>query len=366
MKLPFRRQYFRMATRALQEGRLAWLAKSGARVATIPLSDRLDRPLAGPVMVNLVPTYRCNNACFMCDLPKPWLYEPRGGRELDTDALKRIIDDVASLGTLGLSFTGGEPTVRPDCFELLRYGREVGLFSHLNTNGYNLHRPGRVEQLLETGVESMNISLDGARAETHNRLRGVALGFERIAKATELILRARRGNKPALSYTFVIGPDNFRELPDFVELARRRGVDSVSFMPLNACYEGATPASEETLREMDRAVDELRELKARSSGDFLDNSDAYLSLFSKAFRARPSPLKCYVGYHNLIIDCFANVYSCVLMYENGEASGNLATTSLRKLWHSREYQERRRELTKCKACFWNCHTEINLLYQRPG
>jgi hypothetical protein len=164
-----------MARRAVQEGRLAWLVATAAKTVAVPLSHRLGRPLTGPLMANLVPTYRCNNACFMCDLPKPSTYEARGDREFTTEELKAVIDDMAAIGVAGLSLAGGEPTVRHDCFELLAHGRRRGLFVHLNTNGYNLlARPDRIDELLATGVDSMNFSVDGATAETHNRLRNGA------------------------------------------------------------------------------------------------------------------------------------------------------------------------------------------------
>jgi len=370
MNLPFRvrMQYIRMARRAVQEGRLAWLAATAAKTLAVPLSHRLRRPLTGPLMANLVPTYRCNNACFMCDLPKPSLYKARGDRESTTEELKGIIDDMAAIGVAGLSLAGGEPTVRPDCFELLAHGRRRGLFVHLNTNGYNLlARPDRIDELLASGVDSMNFSLDGSTAETHNRLRDAVFGFERIEKATELILAGRRKGRPAVTYTFVLGPDNCHEVPAFVELARRRGIDSVSFNPLTASYADAQRASTDQLRVMDDAVQWLRAEKARARDpEFIDNSDAFLALFPNAFRATPSPLQCYVGYHNVIVDTYGNVFPCTVHYQTGRPIGNVRDVPLRTLWHTAEYQRSREALTACTDCYWNCHTEINLIYQRPG
>jgi MoaA/NifB/PqqE/SkfB family radical SAM enzyme len=364
---PFRGQYFRVARHALREGRLRWLLSTAAKTAAVPLSHRVGRPLAGPLMGILIPTYRCNNACFMCDLPKPQLYEARGEREFTTAELKGVIDDMAAIGIAGLTLTGGEATIRHDCFELLAHARRRGLFVHLNTNGYNLlARPGRIDELLASGIDAMNISVDGATAETHNRLRNAVLGFERIEKATELILARRRHGKPTLTYTFVLGPDNCTEVPAFVEMARRRGVNSVSFIPLTSCYSGAHAPSPYQVEAMDAAVCWLRAEKKRADeAEFIDNSDAYLSLFPQAFRATASPLRCYVGYHNVMVDCYGNVYPCVLHYELGRAIANVQDIPLRELWYTDEYQRRREMLSTCTDCYWNCHSEINLLYQSP-
>src|SRR2546428_3865010 len=129
---PFRMQYVRVARHAMRDGRLGWLLATAAKTAAVPISRRVGRPLLGPVMAILVPTYRCHNACFMCDLPKPHLYKRRGAREFATEELKAVIDDMKAIGVAGLTFTGGEATVRDDCFELLAHARRRGLFTHLN------------------------------------------------------------------------------------------------------------------------------------------------------------------------------------------------------------------------------------------
>jgi MoaA/NifB/PqqE/SkfB family radical SAM enzyme len=363
MDLVIRRQYLRIARRAFREGKLLWLAKQAVKVASVPLSDRIERPLAGPILGNIVTTYRCNNACFMCDLPKPWFYKQRGQQELDTEQMKDLLDDFARIGTLGLSLTGGEPTLRPDCFTLLDHARRRGMLAHLNTNAYTLQTADQVHALLDTGVESMNISLDGANPETHDRLRRAKHGFERVEHATELVLAHRRGSRPSITYTFVVGPENHGEVFDFIELARARGIDSVSFIPLHGCYRGAEPLPAAQVAAMEETMRRLVALR-RGGDDFLDNSEAYLSLFPRAFRGEESPLRCYVGYNHVLVDCFGNVYPCAYFCETGRPTGNVRDTPLRDLWTGSTYRELRRTLSACRECYWNCHTEMNLLYQR--
>lgn len=359
-------QYFRIAKRAIQEGRLSWLASTAAKTLVVPLSHLVGRPLGGPLMANLVLTYRCNNECFMCDIPKEWFYSRRGSVEFSTEEWKSQIEAISRIGAVGLSFAGGEPTLRPDCFELMAHATKLGLFVHVNTNAYSLHRPERVDAFLAARAESMNISLDGATPETHNRLRGAPQGFERVERATRLVLERRSGAKPALTYTFVIGPENFHEIPAFIELARRRGVTSVSFNPLTGCYKHAKRADEERLAGMDRMVDFVRETKAKSPDpEFIDNSDDFLSLFPRAFRGEPSPLKCYVGYHDVVVDCYGNLFPCTIDFQFGRIAANVRATPLDEIWAGARYQKKREALIGCTECYWNCHTELNLLYQKP-
>ncbi len=362
-RLPaLRRQYLRVAGRAFREGKLGWVVRQGLKTLSVPVSDRLGHPLAGPLLANVIITYRCNNACFMCDLPVPSFYKKRGTEEFGTEQLKRIIDDFAAIGTSGVNITGGEPTLRPDCFELITHAKQTGMLVNLSTNAFNLARPDRAEALLATGVDSLNISLDGARPETNDRLRGVDGCFAHVEQASELLLARRRNRRPSLTYIFVIGPTNHREIPAFLELSRSRGVDTVGFMPLIGTYHDHVAPSPEQVAAMTESIRLLRQAKRTTYADFIDNSDDYLSLFDRAWRGEPSPLKCYAPYNHLAVDCYGNFFPCALWFTIGKSSGNMRNISLAKYW--RTEREIRRQLSGCHDCYWNCHSEMNLLYQK--
>jgi radical SAM protein with 4Fe4S-binding SPASM domain len=361
-----RRQYLRVAGRALREGRIGWTLRQGTKSLVLPLARKLDRPLSGPIIANIAITYRCNNVCYQCDLPRPWYYRKRGDAELGTDELKRIIDELATLGVAGINITGGEPSLRKDHLELLAHVKRAGLNANISTNAFTLIEPARVEALLATGLDSVNISLDGACAATHDRLRGAPGGFDRVARATELLVGKRRQGRPSVTYLFVIGAENHTELPDFIALARGRGVDSVGFMPVFDVYRDRQERSDEERRAMEASVARLRAQKRGRDEVFIDNTDAYLSLFGAAWRGEQSPLQCYAPYHHILIDSYGNVYPCALPFSNGDPPiGNVRDASVVEFWRSATYQAKRRELDDCRACFWNCHTEANLLYQRP-
>jgi radical SAM protein with 4Fe4S-binding SPASM domain len=365
-KLPLRRQYLRIAWRALREGKAGWVVRQGLKTLAVPVSAFVERPLAGPLMVNFLTTYRCNSACFMCDWGQPWFYEKRGAAELDTASARRVIDDIAGLGTVGLNFTGGEPTLREDLYELAAHAKAAGLFVNVNSNAHTLTDPVRVASLIEAGVDALNFSIDGARAGTHDRLRGVPGSFERVRRATELVLAGRHGGQPTVTYMFVVGPENHAELHEFIEMARERGVDSVSFIPLLAIYRDHRPLPPEKLAAMAGSVDWLRRAKRTRWPRFIDNSDDYLSMFARSWRGEPSPLRCYAPYAHLVIDCYGNVYPCGVWIHADRRIGNVRDTRLAALWRSEAYRAARRELADCRACYWNCHAEANLLYQGTG
>lgn len=108
-----------------------------------------------PILANVVVTRRCNLACSYCnqydDVSPP----------VPTSTLKRRIELLAQLGTLGITFTGGEPLLHPDITTLVAEARRHGAICTLNTNGYLL-TPALIEQLNKAGLDYLWISIDNA------------------------------------------------------------------------------------------------------------------------------------------------------------------------------------------------------------
>jgi MoaA/NifB/PqqE/SkfB family radical SAM enzyme len=115
-----------------------------------------------PVAVAWLITGRCNLHCVYCR----WKQE-RSAAELDTAAVKNMIDQMADAGVLLVSFTGGEPLVRKDMGEIIRYVKGRGLVCKLNTNGTLVE--SRLDEL--RGLDLLQISVDGP-PQAHDRLRG--------------------------------------------------------------------------------------------------------------------------------------------------------------------------------------------------
>ena len=94
----------------------------------------------------------------------------------------------------------------------------------------------------------------------------------------------------------------------------------------------------------------------------IDSSDAYLDLIVPAFRREPSNLRCYGGFIQTTVDPYGDVFACEPWIRSGPPIGNVLETPLRDLWSSTRYNEVRREIAACRDCYWNCTTELNLLF----
>ena len=118
-------------------------------------------------------TNRCNLRCRHCYISA----EDRSYTdELTTDEAKAFLTDIGEMGCPGVLFSGGEPLVRKDLYELAEFGAAAGLRVVLSTNG-TLITPEVAQRLAASGVKYVGVSLDGAR-EVHDEFRGRAGCFE--------------------------------------------------------------------------------------------------------------------------------------------------------------------------------------------
>lgn len=129
-------------------------------------------------------TAACNLACVHCRR----LEVGATRDELTTAEARAMIDGIAAVGRPILVFSGGEPLMRPDIWELLAHARAAGLTLALATNGTTVDRAA-AERIRAAGVARVSISLDGADAATHDAFRGQAGSFA-AALAGQAHLRA--------------------------------------------------------------------------------------------------------------------------------------------------------------------------------
>jgi MoaA/NifB/PqqE/SkfB family radical SAM enzyme len=121
-----------------------------------------------PTYATVAVTYRCQSRCQHC-------YSDSPGRapeeELTAEEIKSVLRQVRDLGVLAVHFSGGEPLLRDDIYELVAYAGDLGLLSRVNTNG-RLVNEERVQRLKAAGLTECGVSLDSADAAVHDQFRG--------------------------------------------------------------------------------------------------------------------------------------------------------------------------------------------------
>jgi radical SAM protein with 4Fe4S-binding SPASM domain len=161
-------------------------------------------------------TDRCNLSCTHC-------YSKSGpGRstegELATAEALSVIDDLADIGVPLILFTGGEPLLREDIWDLARHAKNRDLKMALSTNG-TLITPDIARRIKDSGIEYAGISLDGAQAETHDRFRNSAGAFKQTITAFAACNKA--GLRCGIRVTLT--KENCCELEALIDLALTLG-----------------------------------------------------------------------------------------------------------------------------------------------
>lgn len=120
---------------------------------------------SAPYRMDLAITYRCNNDCPHC-----YNARLRSYPELNTTSWNKIIDRLWDLHIPHLIFTGGEPTLRDDLPQLIYYAEEKGQITGLNTNARRLSDPSYVEQLVDAGLDHIQITVESHDNNTHDKM----------------------------------------------------------------------------------------------------------------------------------------------------------------------------------------------------
>ncbi|MBR3456881.1 MAG: radical SAM protein, partial [Selenomonadaceae bacterium] len=212
----------------------------------------------GPVVV-WNSTRTCNLKCRHCYMNS----DARKYRdELTTEEAKRFIGDLAEFRVPVLLFSGGEPLIRPDFFELAEYAAGKGLRPTLSTNGTLITREV-AQRIKDIGVGYVGISLDGLK-DVNDSFRGVEGAYGKAMKGIENCVAV--GQRVGLRFT--INHHNLQELDKIFDFIEEENINRVCFYHLvysgrgnQMMDEDVTP--EESRHAMDTIIRRTRDFEKR-------------------------------------------------------------------------------------------------------
>jgi len=164
-------------------------------------------------------TKGCNLRCIHCRASATELSSPS---DLSTQVARDIIDQIATVSSPILVLSGGEPLFRSDIFELARYGTDQGLRVALATNG-TLVTKQIAQNIVDSGVKRVAISLDGSDALTHDTFRGIPGAFDAAITG----FRNLKDLGMSVQINTTIARHNAHQLPQVLALAKSLGADAL-------------------------------------------------------------------------------------------------------------------------------------------
>jgi len=193
-------------------------------------------------------TRQCNLKCIHCYAQAK---DISFDNELSTEEGISLLDDLAQFGVPVILFSGGEPLVRKDLFELAAYAVKRGMRAVISTNG-TLLTEKRARMLKNIGLSYVGISLDGME-EIHDRFRGVKGAFKKTVEGIKNCQKA----EIKVGLRFTINRFNADEIPKIFHFIEKMGIPRVCFYHLVYSGRGSALVNDDLTHDETRAAVEL-------------------------------------------------------------------------------------------------------------
>ena len=270
-------------------------------------------------------------------------------------------------GIADLVLCGGEPLLRDDLLAIVCKASELKFDKiQIVTNGFLLTRE-RIEQLVESGITSVYISLNASES-VHDITRGIKGAYAKTMDALKSLVELRDSKFPHLDITVqtIIMELTVGQIIDLAKLCLQLRV-GLSLSPLNTSrpWQGAIPADLRSINQeqLDHVIQELHRIK-KLSPSLIRNSHTSLEFVRGYFAdSKREDIPCYLGYQKICVGPHGEVYpGCVSL----PPVGDLEKASLNRIISSKAYKESIRNmfLKRCPGC--SCDHILNLYSHFPS
>lgn len=299
-------------------------------------------------------TRRCNLHCVHCGAAKE-----KYSAELSNEEVKRVIDELAAMRVRFFAATGGEPLLRSDLLDVLRYACGKGLNTGFATNGFFIDE-AKAAEIKDTGISSIQVSLDGLH-DAHNAIRGNAQSFQNAVCAIRLLLAE---GIPVVTAATTITKMNYGQISGLRNLMAGLGVRMWRIclvMPIGRARSSELHLEPGQLKGLLEFVEENNK-NGYPVKITLGENMPFLANFEKRIRSEPNA--CPVGFTACCLGVDGNVRGCPEMPDRPEnREGNVLEKPFAKIWNEgfKKYRVRAAindsDCSCCaskKSCFGGC------------
>jgi radical SAM protein with 4Fe4S-binding SPASM domain len=295
------------------------------------------RPLGYPVIAQVEPANYCNLNCPLCLTTS--ITKSRSRALLPLETFKQFIDECGDYLLLLILWDWGEPFLNPDLIKMIAYAKTRGIVVHTSTNGNVPLDEAQVEALVDSGLDSLVVAVDGVSQEIYEKYRQGGR-LDRVILNIQNILRVRSAKgltTPRINMRFVVMRHNEAEVPEAHDLARRMGVDFF------------------TLKTVDMHPDEGCELdKTYAPGKTRYRRYDYNK---DTFTRKERPFVCMRPWKRITVEASGEVIGCEYDYKNEHSFGNIGPMGTLNAWKSKASEDFRRvfnlghnDFDMCRSC----------------
>lgn len=304
------------------------------------LQNRLSVGSKRPTYAYITIESICNSKCNYCNM-----WETKKGNQPSTDEWKKIIDDIRSVGAMSLTFSGGEPFLNKDLFELAAYARSKGLYTMVVTN-FSLFREEWIPKIAHS-FDFFGISIDSTEAEVYKETRGVNwLGH--IKQGVPKLMNGLAAMKANTAVCAMVTVSN-RNADGMHEIIHmifdELGMDCISFNLLDSkgspTAKNFVPTDEQIKFYSQTVLDHKKIYPILNSTRYIKEAGNY--------DYKCNPWKCIQINHEgtLLAPC---------LFISGKRF-NLRETRLLEIWKQKSTQDVYKHYEACKLCNLGCVAE---------
>lgn len=311
--------------------------------------QRLDDVSYLPTRLDIENVSRCNFACSMCAV-SGWKHRKRA-EDMTLESFKALIDEQYGLVEIKLNGLGEALMQGDDYFEMIRYARARRIWVRMTTNASLLGVNQNIQKLIDSGVNDIDISIDGADAATYEKIR-VGGSFERVIYNCSTLNYAYEvlGLEPHTKMWTLVQEKNAHNLLAHVHLASRLGFKHLVFSLTMHGWGDPELATRNKFNEMTISRKELDGLSKR--GEELGVRVAFWTVADKFTRKNLCPWP----FERAVVTSDSRVTPCC-MIGNPDAYEIKGGKTVSEIWLSSNYQQFRQMHINgnlpdvCKGCY---------------
>jgi radical SAM protein with 4Fe4S-binding SPASM domain len=317
-----------------------------------------NRRVSAPFRVICEVTYRCNARCIHCYAPAP---QPYRVTELTPEEWKKVIQDISDVGAFRIVFTGGEPLLREDLFDMIELSHNLGMLTFLETNGSLIDKKN-AEKLVDAGLQYVNISINRSTAKAYDVFSGYKGLFEKATNALKML-----SESPVETAVFTtVNKVNIKEIPEIIDVAADVKADRIAFVHISPAGRARTnqdlyPTPQEYMDVLKRIYEKDLQypdlvVKYPNLPALYFKESVGLDVYEKVRTVEGFIELCTAGITSYVIDPAGNIKPCTVTERN--IIGNVKKDSLKDVWLSSSLLENLRDLEKyyevpCSDCDLN-------------
>jgi len=297
-------------------------------------------------------THRCSLKCRHCRASAPFAFE-----ELSTEDGKSLLDQLEELGVKTLAISGGDPLLRNDLPELIKYATDKGMRVRIQTNG-QLITDELLDKFKKAGCDEFGIGLDSCKPKNHDWLRNKPGAFEKTITSIKKIKRF--GFR--LHVEFTLNPQNKKELSEMIKFCDSLNVNTLFSRCVIPVGRGKDTKLLLSQKEYSNLLDTLckekyvnERLKIASEDPLWILTDK--KLLKKVLSSHPNALEggfisgCLAGLNMFYINPAGKVYPCSFINtELGDLKKEKFKDIIRKSDEKIPFMNRNNLKGKCKTC----------------